>query len=95
MVVDETYRFDDESYRHLGAAGVGWQSALDVLHARPRLRQHLGGVLRVAAADRDGRWLTVALVEEGDDGYLVVSARDLSDAERATVRRLIGEGGSA
>jgi hypothetical protein len=94
MVVDETYRFDDESYRHLGAAGVGWQSVLDVLHARPRLRQHLGGVLQVAAADRGGRWLTVALIEESDDGYLVVSARDLSDVEQATVCRLI-EGGSA
>jgi hypothetical protein len=55
---EETYRFDEAAYDTLGRAGVGWQSVLDVLHARPRLRQHIGSVLRIAAPDRTGRWTT-------------------------------------
>ncbi len=70
--VEETYRFDEASYERLGAAGIGWQSVLDVLQARPRWRQHIGAVLRIAAPDRTGRWLGVALIEEADDEYLVV-----------------------
>lgn len=90
---EETYRFDEAAYDTLGRAGVGWQSVLDVLRARPRLRQHIGAVLRIAAPDRAGRWLGVVLIEEGDDAYLVVAARELDEAERRAVRALL-EGGS-
>ena len=53
--MEETYRFDEDSYQRLHAAGIGWQSVLDVLQARPRWRQHIGAVLRIAAPDRAGR----------------------------------------
>jgi hypothetical protein len=92
--VEETYRFDEDSYQRLGTAGIGWQSVLDVLHARPRWRQHIGAVLRIAASDRAGRWLGVALIEEDEDQYLVVGARQLDQAEAEAVRRLLQEGGS-
>jgi hypothetical protein len=92
--VEETYRFDEDSYQRLEAARIGWQSVLDVLQARPRWRQHIGAVLRIAAPDRAGRWLGVALIEEDDDQYLVVGARELDAAESETVRRLLEQGGS-
>lgn len=72
--------------------GVGLPSVLEVLSARPRYRQHIGAVLRVAAADRHGRWIAVALIEEGDDQYLIVAARELDELEQTAVRRLL-EGG--
>jgi hypothetical protein len=92
--VEETYRFDEDSYQRLEAAGIRWESVLDVLQARPRWRQHIGAVLRIAAADRGGRWLGVALIEEADDQYLVVGARELDAAEAEAVRRLLELGGS-
>jgi hypothetical protein len=91
--VEETYRFDEDSYQRLEAAGIGWQSVLDVLQARPRWRQHIGAALRIAAPDRAGRWLGVALIEEDDDQYLV-EVRELDCAESETVRRLLEQGGS-
>ena len=91
--VDEVFRFDEQSYSALAAAGVGWPAALEVLRASPRLRQHAGAVLRIAAQAADGRWIAVALVEEGDDEYLVVSARELDAAEVQVVSKLI-EGGA-
>jgi hypothetical protein len=92
--VEETYRFDEDSYQRLAAAGIGWQSVLDALQARPRWRQHIGAVLRIAAPDRSGRWLGVALIEEDDDQYLVVGARELDAVEADAVRRLLEQGGS-
>jgi hypothetical protein len=85
--VEESYRFDEASYERLAASGVGWRSVLEVLQARPRWRQHIGAVLRIAAPDRDGRWVGVALIEEGDDQYLVISARELDAAEADMIRR--------
>jgi hypothetical protein len=64
-----------------------------VLRARPRLRQHIGAVLRIAAQASDGRWIAVALIEEDDDEYLVVSARELDTAEQQAVQHMI-EGGA-
>ena len=91
--MDESYRFDDGTYANLGAAGVDWRDVIHVLNdARPRVRQHFGSVLRVAAAGRDGRWLAVALIEEDDDQYLVVGARHLDDDEAEATRKMI-EGG--
>ncbi len=90
----ETYRFDEDTYERLEGAGIGWQSVLDVLQARPRWRQHVGAVLRVAASDRAGRWLGVALIEEGNDEYLVVAARELDAAEAEAVSHLLEQEGS-
>jgi hypothetical protein len=88
------YRFDDCAYAALGQAGVAWQSVTDVLYAHPQLLQHVGEVLRIAAADRHGQWLAVVLIEEGDEEYLVVSARRLDTAEVRTITGML-EGGSA
>jgi hypothetical protein len=85
----ERYRFDDDAYDRLGAAGIPWQRVLEVLQAGPRMRQHTGAVLRVAAPASDGRWYGVALIEEDDDEYLVVSARELDDDERAALTKMI------
>ncbi|CAM3198491.1 hypothetical protein [Stackebrandtia soli] len=89
-MVEESYRFDDAAYDALGQAGVDWQSVTDVLYARRRVRQHLGAVLRIAAADRRGTWITVTLIEDGDDDYLVVSARVLDPDEAAMLSSLMG-----
>jgi hypothetical protein len=89
----EVYRFDDDAYRTLGAAGIRWQDAVHVLHeARPRVRHHMGAVLRVAAEMPDGRWLAIALIEEGDDEYLVVGGRWLDDDEAATLSKITERG---
>jgi hypothetical protein len=87
--VDESFRFDDSSYDALGKAGVTWQTVQEALRTHPRVRHHIGAVLRVAARVRDGRWIVVALIEEADDEYLVVSARELDDTEVAAVSRMI------
>lgn len=50
-------------------------------------------MLRVAAQAGDGRWIAVALVEEENDEYLVVSARELDADEVAAVEKMI-EGGT-
>lgn len=88
-MVDETYRFDEASYDALGRARVGWQQVIDVLHARPRVRQQVGSVLRVAAADRHGRWLVVAMIEESDGAYLVVGAREPDPVELAALEAMV------
>lgn len=46
-------------------------------------------MLRVAGRDESGRLLAVALVEESDDHYLVLAARELHGDEAATIARLI------
>jgi hypothetical protein len=87
--VGDSYRFDEHSYDALAQAGVAWQTVLYVLRTSPRLRHHIGAVLRIAAQAADGRWIGVALIEEADDEYLVVSARELSPSEVAAVLRMI------
>jgi hypothetical protein len=87
--VGKGFRFDDRSYDALAAAGIRWQDALEVLRARPRVRHHIGAVLRIAAQTTAGRWLAVAAVEEDDDDeYLIVGARELDEAEVAAVRAM-------
>lgn len=91
--MDEAYRFDDTSYTTLGAAGIDWRDVIHVLnHARPRVRQHIGSVLRIAAPSRAGTWLAVVLIEEEDDTYLVVGARHLDDGEVETTQKMIERG---
>jgi hypothetical protein len=81
-------RFDERSYDALDASGVGWQVVLEVLRARPRLRQHIGAVLRIAASQR--RPVDRRSADRGDDDeYLVVSARELDAAEQQAVRNMI------
>jgi hypothetical protein len=65
-------------------------SALHVL-SRPVVRRHIGAVLTIAGQDRDGAWLTVALIEEEDDQYTVAGARHLGEDEIANIRRMRGE----
>jgi hypothetical protein len=90
---DEEYRFDEAAFDELGRAGIGWQSVIEVLHAPGKqVRAHIGAVLRIAGRDRAGRLLAVALVEEDDDRYLVVAARELSGFEAKLIARLIGGG---
>jgi hypothetical protein len=91
--VGEGIRFDDASYSALGKAGITWQVVQEVLRAHPQVRHHIGAVLRIAAHVRDGRWIVVALIEEADDEYLVVSARELGDAEVTAVQKML-EGGN-
>jgi hypothetical protein len=90
--VRETYRWSEDTYDQLHAAGIAWQAAMYVLHdAHPHVRRHLGAVLYVSAPDRDGRWLMVVLIEEADDAYLVVGARYLdADEVEAAVRIIRG-----
>ncbi|MFY1673681.1 hypothetical protein ACN27G_27605 [Plantactinospora sp. WMMB334] len=92
--MDEQYRFDDTSYANLAAAGIDWRDAIHVLrNAHRRIRHHTGSVLRVAAPDRDGRWLALALIEETDDAYLLVGGRHLDREEIDAIRKMF-EGGS-
>jgi len=65
--VEERYRFDDRSYDTLAAAGIRWQDVLYVLRTSPRVRHHIGAVLRIAAQTADGRWLAVACIEDDDE----------------------------
>lgn len=87
------YRFDDDVFQRLGAAGLSWQDAIDVLQARPRYQRHVGAVLYIGGTDRRGRWIGLVLIEEQDDTYLVVSGRLLDNDEAGTIKRLL-EGGA-
>lgn len=87
--MEETYRFDDGSYDRLLAAGISWQHALHVLRTSPRVRHHIGAVLRVAGSTPDGGVIVVALIEEADDQYLVVGARRLAGDEAEAVRNML------
>ena len=91
--MEETYEFNDESYIALGAAGAAWQDAMFVLRqSRPAVRRHIGAVLNVAARDRQGRWLAVALIEldpTRDDHYAVAGARYLDDTEVVSIMRML------
>lgn len=88
--VGEEYRFDDHSYEALAVAGVAWLDVIHVLYrARPRIRRHIGGVLRVSAPVRDGRWVVVSCIEERDDQYLVVGGRYLDHGETEAAWKMI------
>jgi hypothetical protein len=57
--------------------------------SRPKIRRHIGSVLNIAARDRQGSWIAVALLESADDEYLVVSARPLDSDEVTTVTGML------
>lgn len=89
--MEETYEFDDQSYAALVAAGVAWQDVIFALHdSRPKVRRHIGAVLNIAARDRQGHWLAVALIERDDNDYLIVGARYLDSDEVASVTKMLG-----
>jgi hypothetical protein len=92
-VVDERYVWDERSYDAVAGAGLGWQLVQQILRTRPRIRNHIGAVLRVVAQADDGQWIAVVLIEERDDEYLVVSARRLEPDEAAAARQMIERGG--
>jgi hypothetical protein len=89
MFVDDGVRFDDGSFDALGKAGISWQTVQQVLRTHPQVRQHIGAVLRVTGPVSAGRWIVVALIEEADNEYVVVSARELDHTETAALSRII------
>lgn len=97
-VVGVNHRFDDDSYARLYQTGISWQTVQEVLRAHPQIAHHIGATLRVAAPIRDWvtggeTWIVVALIEEDDDNYLVVSARQLTAPEVEAARKML-EGGT-
>ncbi len=90
--VEDTYRFDEHSYDVLRAAGVAWQTAVQILRTHPVLRSHTGTILHLAAQAADGHCYAITLAEEASDSYLIVDGRRLDDAEAATVRTLLQGG---
>src|SRR4029453_1192982 len=89
----DAYRFDDDSYRSLGAADVPWATAVWLLrHARPVLRRATGNVLQLAGVNDDNRVLTLVMIEEGDDEYLVVAGRWAETEEAALIRSVLNRG---
>ncbi|HEX2143144.1 MAG TPA: hypothetical protein VHG10_01425 [Glycomyces sp.] len=91
--MEERYRFDEASYDAIAAAGLHWTDVQDVLHGKPRVREHIGAVLRIGAEDRHHRWIAVSLIEdEVDNEFLVVSARLMDAAEIAWIERIFREG---
>jgi hypothetical protein len=89
-VLEESYVVTERTYERLAVAGVSPMSALHVL-SHPVVRRHIGAVLTVAGQDRDGAWLTVALMEEEDDQYTVTGARYLGEDEIVNIRQMRGE----
>ena len=92
-MVGERYVWDETSYDTVAAARLNWQVVQEVLRTHPRVRLHIGAVLRIVAQASDGRWIVVALIEERDDEYLVVSARLLNPDEIAAAIQMIERGG--
>jgi hypothetical protein len=91
----EPFRFGDSSYEALGLAGVEWLDALHVLtEARPRMVRRIGDgtLVQVAAVMSDGRMLSVTLVEDPDEEYLVVDARWLDEDEAEPLRTWLERG---
>ncbi|HWG99282.1 MAG TPA: hypothetical protein VNV66_08165 [Pilimelia sp.] len=91
-MVSERYRWDDRSYDKVTGAGLRWPQVIEALRNRPRVRLHLGAMLRIAARDDQGAWVLVTLIEEDDDEYLIVSARTLTEQEAAAAA-VMTEGG--
>lgn len=92
------HRFNEDSYDRLREAGVTWQTVQQVMRAHPAIRRHTGAVLQVAAPLKDWAtgeetWVLVVLIEEQDDEYLVVSARQLHGVEAESARKML-EGGA-
>jgi hypothetical protein len=88
------WRFDDSTLDRLTAAAVDPMAVIHVLTAGPpRVRRHIGSMLQVAAQVGGRRWLSVSLVEEADDQYVVTGARWLDDVESAAMTKLAERGG--
>ncbi|MFF0822495.1 hypothetical protein ACFYUR_19200 [Micromonospora haikouensis] len=88
--MDEEYRWDDDSYTAVATNHVAWQHVTYILRqAHPKIRQHVGSVLRITAAAPDGQILAVTLIEEADDHYLVVAARHLTGDELTYAEALL------
>ena len=90
-VPDESYVFTERTYENLAKSEVSPLAVTDVLHSGHVARRHIGGSLQVAGRDRGNTWLVVALVEDGDDQYVVTGARYLDHDEIAAVIRMRGE----
>ena len=77
-------RWTDKSEDHIAAHNVTPEEVEQVLYARPRLV--LKGAEGTEYAD-EGRYLLVVLAESIDGRAYVVTARDMTNAERQAFRR--------
>ncbi|MFI5492404.1 hypothetical protein [Actinoplanes sp. NPDC051859] len=87
----EAYIFTDETYDNLLTARMSPLSVMEVLHAHGVVRRHTEPALQIAGQDRKGDWLVVALIEDSDDVYIVVSARYLDVEEVEAIARIKGD----
>ncbi|MEU1969379.1 hypothetical protein ABZ541_28975 [Micromonospora sediminicola] len=88
----DEYRWTDDFYDSLHDAGVDWRDVLHILAVHPRIRHHLGAVLRIAAPARNGDWLAVSAIEEHDNTYTLVRARWLDPDETQAARKMLQGG---
>ena len=81
-------RWTDKSEDHIAAHNVTPEEVEQVLYARPRLVLKGAEGTEYAFGTTDvGRYLLVVLVESIDGRAYVVTARDMTDAERQAFRR--------
>lgn len=81
-------RWTDQAEDHIAAHNVTPDEVEQVVHARPRLvLRGREGTEYVFGTTDAGRYLLVVLTESIDGRGYVVSARDMTDAERQAFRR--------
>jgi uncharacterized protein len=81
-------RWTDKSEDHIAAHNVTPGEVEEVLYARPRLvLKGSEEIEYVFGATEAGRYLLVVLADSIDGRAYVVTARDMTDAERQTFRR--------
>ena len=81
-------RWTDKSEDHIAAHNVTPDEVEQVLYARPRLvLRGAEGAEYAFGTTEAGRYLLVALAESIDGRAYVVTARDMTDAERQAFRR--------
>lgn len=89
----EFYTWSNDTYDRLAQRGLDWRLVLGVLlQAWPVYRRDLAnGWTAWTGQATDGRWLTVLVgVEDSDGARPVLDARELTEAETAEARRLMG-----
>ena len=80
--------WDEASEAHVARHAVTPDEVEDVLFCRPRLVQAgLHGTTYVMGTTLAGRYLFVVVAEAGRGGVYVVTAREMTEAERRRFRR--------
>lgn len=81
-------RWTDNSEDHIAAHNITPEEVEQVLYTRPRLAlKGREGTEYVFGTTDEGRYLLVVLSESADGQAYVVTARDMTDAERQAFRR--------